>query len=57
MQADLLEVAAPLEPGMPRSRTNSDIPLWRWVGSVFTAVITRSALMPLVMNVFEPLTT
>ena len=33
------------------------MPLWRCVGSVFTAVITRSALMPLVMNVFEPLTT
>ena len=33
------------------------MPVWRWVGSVFTAVITRSALMPLVMNVFEPLTT
>ena len=33
------------------------MPAWRCVGSVFTAVITRSALMPLVMNVFEPLTT
>ena len=33
------------------------MPLCRWVGSVLTAVITRSALMPLVMNVFEPLTT
>ena len=33
------------------------MPLCRWLGSVFTAVMTRSALMPLVMNVFEPLTT
>ena len=33
------------------------MPLWRWLGSVFTAVITRSAWMPLVMKVLEPLTT
>ena len=33
------------------------MPAWRWVGSVLTAMITRSALMPLVMKVFEPLTT
>ena len=33
------------------------MPAWRWVGSVFTAVMTRSALMPLVMKVFDPLTT
>ncbi len=33
------------------------MPACFWVGSVFTAVITRSALMPLVMNVFAPLTT
>ena len=33
------------------------MPLWRSVGSVFTAVMTRSALMPLVMNVFDPFTT
>ena len=33
------------------------MPLCRWEGSVFTAVITRSALIPLVMNVLEPLTT
>ncbi len=33
------------------------MPLWRCDGSVFTAVITRSALMPLVMKVLEPLTT
>ena len=44
-------------PSMPRSITSSDMPRCRWVGSVFTAVITRSALMPLVMNVFDPLTT
>ena len=45
------------KPSMPRSSTSSDMPRWRWAGSVLTAVITRSALMPLVMNVFEPLTT
>ncbi len=45
------------KPSMPRSTTTSDMPAWRCVGSVFTAVITRSALMPLVMNVFDPLTT
>ena len=33
------------------------MPLWRRDGSVFTAVMTRSALMPLVMNVLDPLTT
>ncbi len=33
------------------------MPAWRSVGSVFTAVMTRSALMPLVMKVFDPLTT
>ena len=33
------------------------MPAWRWDGSVFTAVTTRSALIPFVMNVFEPLTT
>ena len=33
------------------------MPRWRWAGSVLTAVMTRSALIPLVMNVFEPLTT
>ncbi len=32
------------------------MPLWRSEGSVLTAVITRSALIPLVMKVFEPLT-
>ena len=33
------------------------MPRWRSAGSVFTAATTRSALMPLVMNVFDPLTT
>ena len=28
-----------------------------WAGSVFTAVMTRSALIPLVMKVLEPFTT
>ena len=32
------------------------MPRWRSLGSVFTAVTTRSALIPLVMNVFEPFT-
>ena len=45
------------KPSMPRSSTSSDMPRWRWRGSVLTAVMTRSALIPLVMNVFEPLTT
>ena len=33
------------------------MPACRCDGSVLTAVITRSALMPLVMNVLAPLTT
>ncbi len=33
------------------------MPLWRWEGSVLTAVMTRSALIPLVMKVLDPLTT
>ena len=33
------------------------MPAWRCDGSVLTAVMTRSALMPFVMKVFEPLTT
>ena len=42
---------------MPRSTMSNDIPLWRCVGSVFATTITRSALIPLVMNVFDPLST
>jgi hypothetical protein len=57
VQADLLEVAAALEALHAALETSRLMPLWRCDGSVFTAVITRSALMPLVMNVFEPLTT
>ena len=45
------------KPWHPRSSTTSDMPACRCVGSVFTAVMTRSALIPLVMNVFDPLTT
>ncbi len=45
------------KPAIPRSTTTSEIPRWRSEGSVFTAVITRSELMPLVMNVFAPFTT
>ena len=33
------------------------MPRCRCAGSVLTAVTTRSALMPLVMKVFDPLTT
>jgi hypothetical protein len=33
------------------------MPLCFWVGSVLTAVMMRSALMPLVMKVLDPLTT
>ncbi len=33
------------------------MPAWRWLGSVLTAVMMRSELIPLVMNVLEPLTT
>ena len=32
------------------------MPAWRWVGSVLHAVIARSALMPFVMKVLDPLT-
>ena len=44
-------------PSMPRSSTSRLMPLCFCVGSVLTAVMTRSALMPLVMKVFDPLTT
>ena len=53
VHADLLEVAAALEAPACRPRSTSMLmPLWRCVGSVLTAVTIRSALMPLVMNVF-----
>jgi hypothetical protein len=42
---------------MPRSITSSESPPWRADGSVLTAAITRSALIPFVMNVFVPFTT
>ena len=44
------------KPSMPRSIISRLMPRWRSEGSVLTAVITRSALMPLVMKVLEPLT-
>ena len=44
-------------PAMPRSMTTRLMPLCFWLGSVLTAVITRSALMPFVMKVLDPLTT
>ena len=42
---------------MPFSITRNESPWWppSWV--VFTAVTTKSARTPLVMNVFEPFTT
>ena len=56
--ADLFEVAATLEARPSRARgSSSDMPLCFCDGSVLTAVMTRSALMPLVMKVLEPLTT
>jgi predicted transcriptional regulator of viral defense system len=42
----LIDVAAVVG----RRRASSDMPRWRSAGSVFTAAITRSALMPLVMK-------
>ena len=46
-----------MKPSMPFSSSRNDRPLWppSWV--VFTAVTTKSARTPLVMKVFEPLTT
>ncbi len=44
-------------PSMPSSTTMRDIPLCFSVGSVLTAVITRSLLIPLVIKVLDPLTT
>ena len=55
--ADLLEVAPALEALHAALDDSRLMPRWRSEGSVLTAVITRSALMPLVMNVFEPSTT
>ena len=46
-----------VKPGVSRSTTSRLSPRCRLAGSVRTAVITRSALIPLVMNVFAPLTT
>jgi hypothetical protein len=57
VQADLVEVAAPLEALHAPLEHQQAHALVRWVGSVLTATMTRSALMPLVMKVFEPLTT
>ncbi len=58
VHADLVEVAAALEAvHAALEHEQATCPCGAGVGSVLTAVITRSALMPLVMNVFEPLTT
>ena len=45
------------KPSMPRSMITIDIPRCFSFGSVLSAVMIRSALMPLVMKVFEPSTT
>jgi hypothetical protein len=42
---------------MPRSTTSSEKPSAPFSGSVHATTITRSACMPLVMNVFDPLST
>ena len=54
--ADLLEVAPAFEALHAALEDEQQIPRCFSEGSVLTAVITRSALMPFVMNVFEPLT-
>ncbi len=46
-----------LKPSMPFSITRNEIPWWPPSSVVFTAVTTRSARTPLVMNVFDPFTT
>ncbi len=46
------------KPAMPRSTTSSDVPYAAFAsGSVLATTMTRSELMPLVMNVFWPLRT
>src|SRR3954469_20367622 len=45
-----------VKPSMPFSRTKKERPWCPPAGVVFTAVTTKSARTPLVMNVFEPLT-
>jgi hypothetical protein len=42
---------------MPRSTTSSEKPCAPLSGSVQATTITRSALMPFVMNVLDPLST
>ena len=46
-----------LKPSMPFSITRNEMPWWPPSGVVLTAVTTKSARTPFVMNVFEPLTT
>ena len=45
-----------VKPGVPRSITSSEMPPWP-APPVRTAVVTKSARQPEVMNVFAPLTT
>ena len=45
------------KPAIPRSTTIRLMPLWPASGSVLATTITRSAWMPLLMKVFEPLRT
>ena len=54
--AELVQFATALEARHPALHHQQAHPLMALRGSVFTAVMTRSALMPLVMNVFDPLT-
>ncbi|CFS46054.1 Uncharacterised protein [Mycobacterium tuberculosis] len=44
-------------PAMPRSTTNKLNPCAPFSGSVCATTITRSELIPLVMNVFDPFST
>ena len=44
-------------PSISRSRIRNEIPWWPPSSVVFTAVTTKSARTPFVMNVFEPFTT
>ncbi len=45
------------KPSIPRSTTSRLMPLWPASGSVRQTTITRSARMPLLMKVLEPLRT
>ncbi len=44
------------KPSIPRSITRKEMPWWPPSSVVLTAVTTKSARTPFVMNVFDPLT-